>query len=145
MPTPSYIRSTRDTFLHYLADNLPTLTIHNLRIDKDDPKLNQIKLNAVNVTFHNSDFSGPNDLSQQLVTVDVINDNELLATEQTELVSRLLFTAAYAPLMDYTSPSAPVQIGKERLFWNTTLRFKPVHAENFFHLSALLHLFVHIS
>jgi hypothetical protein len=139
------MRAARDTFLHYLADNLPSLTFHNLRVDKTDPKLNEIMLNAVNVTFHNSDLVGPSDLSNTLVTVDVINDSELAAVDQVEQISQLLFTAAYAPLMDYTNPSAPVQIGSERLFWALTMRFKPVHADNFFHLSALLHLFVHFS
>lgn len=139
------MRAARDTFLHYLSDNLSSLTIHNLRVDKADPKQNEIRLNAVNVTFHNSDFSGPGDLSQTLVTVDVIYDNELTALDAAEDISQLLFTAAFAPLMDYTVPSAPVQISNERLFWNLAMRFKPVHAENFYHMSALLHLFVHVS
>lgn len=139
------MRALRDTFLHYLSDNLPGVIIHNMRVDKDDPKLNEIMLNAVNVTFHNTDLSGPSQLSAQLVTVDVINDNELVALDQTEKISQLLFTAAYAPLLDYTIPASPVQIQNERLFWNLSLGFKPVHAENFVHMSALLHLFVHFS
>jgi hypothetical protein len=139
------IRAARDTFLRYLADNLPSLTIHNIRVDKDDPQLNEIKLNAVNVAFHNADFAGPSELSQTLVTVDIINDDELIAIDQAEQVSQLLFKAAFAPLMDYTVPGSPVQIGNERLFWSLSLRFRPVHAENFFHLSALLHLEVHFS
>lgn len=139
------MRASRDTFLHYLSDNLPSLTIHNIRVDKDDPKLNEIMLNAVNVTFHNSDFSGPSELSQNLVTVDVIFDRELDAVDAAEQISQLLFKAAFAPLMDYTTPSTPVQISNERLFWNLAMRFKPVHADNFFHMSALLHLFVHFS
>ena len=139
------MRACRDTFLHYLSDNLPSLTIHNLRVDKDDPKLNEIMLNAINVTFHNSDFGGPSDLSQQLVTVDVINDYELDAIDQAEQISQLLFKAAYAPLMDYSDPATPVQIGNERVFWNLAMKFRPVHADNFFHVSALLHLFIRFS
>jgi hypothetical protein len=139
------MRAAKDTFLHYLADNLPLLTYNNLRVDKQNPKLNEIMLNAVNITFHNMDFSGPSDLSALLVTVDVVNDSELIAGDQAEQISHLLFTAAFAPLMDYTIPSAPVQISNERLFWMLSLRFKPVHSENFFHLSALLHLSVHFS
>jgi hypothetical protein len=139
------IRATRDTFLHYLNDNLPALTVHNLRVDKNDPKLNEIMLNAINITFHNNDFSGPSNLSQTLVTIDVVNDLELNALDQAEQITQLLFKAAYAPLMDYTNPLAPVQIANERLFWNLSLGFKVVHAENFFHMSALLHIFVHFS
>lgn len=137
------MRALRDTFLHYLSDNLSSLTVHNIRVDKDDPKLNEIMLNAINVTFHNMDFSGPGALSQCIATIDVVNDTELSATDQAEQVSQLLFTAAYAPLMDYTTPASPVQISNERLFWRLSLSFKPVHSENFFHLSALLHLNVH--
>lgn len=139
------MRAARDTFLRYLADNLPSLTVHNIRVDKDDPKLNEIMLNAVNVAFHNSDFVGPGELSQALVTVDAIYDDELVAIDAVEQISRVLFTAAFAPLMDYTVPAAPVQISNERLFWDLSLRFKPVHSENFFHLSALVHLAVHFS
>jgi len=138
-----HLHATRDTFLHYLADNLPALTIHNIRFDKSDPKLNQIMLNAVNVTFHNSDIFGPSTLSQQLVTVDVINDFELDAVDQAEQVSGLLFTAGYSPLLDYTIPTAPVQISSERIFWQMAMNFKQVQSENFFHMSALMHLFVH--
>ena len=139
------MRAARDTFLHYLKDNLPSLTFNNLRVDKQNPKLNEIMVNAVNVAFHNSDFSGPSELSSLLATVDVINDNELTALDQAEQIANLLFKAAYAPLLDYIVPSSPVQISNERLFWNLTLRFKPVHSENFFHMSALLHLSVHVS
>jgi len=137
------MRAARDTFLHYLADNLPDLSIHNIRVDKTDPKLNEIKINAVNVTLHNADFSGPSSLSQLLVTVDTIYESELDTMSAAEEISTLLFKAAYAPLMDYSNPSAPVQIANERAFWNVALGFKVVHAENFFHMSALLHLFVH--
>jgi hypothetical protein len=139
------IRATRDTFLHYLADNLTSLTFNNMRVDKQNPKLNSMMLNAINIAFHNVDFSGPSDLSQTLVTVDVANDTELVAIDQAEQVSQLLFKAAFAPLMDYTVPSAPVQISNERVFWNLAMRFKPVHSENFFQMSALLHLYVHFS
>lgn len=141
----SSMRNARDTFLHYLNDNLPTLTVHNIRVDKNNPKLNEIRLNAVNVAFHNNDFVGPSDLSQTLVTVDVIFDQEMEAIEAAGDVSRLLFAAAYTPLLDYTTPSAPVQEGNKRLFWSLSMKFKPVHSENFYHMSALLHLNVHFA
>ncbi len=102
-------------------------------------------LNSVNVSFHNSDFSGPSGLSQTLVTVDLVYDKETDAISAGEQVSRLLFMAAYAPLMDYTVPASPVQVGKERMFWSLTMKFKPVHSENFYHMSALLHLNVHFA
>ena len=65
MATATNMRSARDTLLHYLSDNLPSLVIHNLRVYKSLPALNEIMLNAVNVTFHNSDFSGPSRRSHQ--------------------------------------------------------------------------------
>lgn len=137
--------AVRDTFLHYLSDNLDNFTVHNLRVDKSNPKLNDIMLNAINVTFHNSDFVGPSGISEQLVTVDVIYDRELDAIDAAEQVSRLLFMAAYAPLLDYTVPASPVQVGNERMFWSLSMKFKPVHADNFFHMSALMHLQVHFT
>jgi hypothetical protein len=41
----------RDTFLHYLADNLPSLTIHPLRADPNDPTAGIFAMNAVNIRF----------------------------------------------------------------------------------------------
>ena len=138
----SAMRNCRDSFLHYLADNLPSFTVHNIRVDKTDPKLNQIMLNAINVTFHNTDIMGPSQLSQQLVTIDVINDYELKAIDQAEQIANLLFKNATSSLLDFTDPVTPVLIPGGQIFWNLVLNFKMVHSENFYHMSALMHLFV---
>lgn len=138
----SSMRNTRDSFLHYLADNLPSFVIHNIRVDKTDPKLNQIMLNAINVTFHNTDILGPSQLSQYLVTIDVINDYELTALDQAEQVANLLFKNATSSLLDFTNPAAPVLLPGGQIFWNLVLNFKTVHSENFYHMSALMHLYV---
>jgi hypothetical protein len=138
----SAMRNCRDSFLHYIADNLPSFTVHNIRVDKSDPKLNQIMLNAINITFHNTDIMGPSMLSQCLVTVDVINDYELTALDEAEQVANLLFKNATSSLMDFTDPTAPVIVPGGQIFWNLAMPFKTVHSDNFYHMSALLNLLV---
>jgi hypothetical protein len=135
----SEVGNVRATFLHYLADNLNGLTVWNIRYDKLNPKQNEPLINAVNVTFHNVDLTGPSDPSEQLVTVDVLYDTEAAAVDAAETVATLLFTAAFAPLKDYTvSPLA--QISNKLVYWPLSMRFKPVHSENVFRMSALMHL-----
>lgn len=135
----SEIVNCRATFLHYLADNLSDLTVWNIRFDKNNTAQNEPQVNAVNVTFHNIDLTGPSETNEALVTVDVIYDDELTAVAAAEEVANLLFTAAYAPLKDY-SLSIPVQISNKLIFWKLSIKFRPVHADNYFRLSALLHL-----
>ncbi len=88
----------RQTFLHYLADNLPSIPINANRVDKTNPKANMIRVNALNVAFHNSDFAGPGQLSETIVTLDVVNDFELVAIDWAEQISGLLFKAANTSL-----------------------------------------------
>lgn len=135
----SELINCRATFLHYLADNLTDLTVHNIRFDKSNPQFNEPLVNAVNVTFHNLDLTGPSSPDEQLVTVDVMYDTEPAAVAAAEEVANLLFTAAYAPLLNYmTSPV--IQIGNKRVYWRLSMKFTQVHAVNYFRMSALMHL-----
>lgn len=135
----SEIANARATFLHYLADNLVSLTIWNLRFDKANPKYNVPQTNAVNVTFHGASLSGPSTPEDQAVTVDVMYDTEAAAVEAAALVSNLLFTAAFTPVLDYTSGTG-VPVGNKLVYWDLQIKFKPVHSDDVFHMSALLHL-----
>ena len=135
----SEISNARATFLHYLADNLTNLTVWNLRFDKANPEQNVPQVNAVNVTFHNMGLTGPSTPDEQLVTVDLLYDTEAAAVEAAAAVSALLFTAAYAPLLDYNQ-SPPVQVSNKLVWWMLQMKFKPVHSESVFRMSALMHL-----
>jgi hypothetical protein len=135
----SEISNMRATFLHYLQDNL-VLPIWNIRFDKTNPQQNFPQVNAVNVAYHNMGLTGPSRPDDQLVTVDVLYDTEAAAVEAAAVVSNLLFTAAYAPLMDFTQ-SPPVPISNKRIYWDLQMKFKPVHADTVFHMSALMRLY----
>lgn len=135
----SELSNARATFLHYLADNLSGYTVWNLRFDKANPEQNIPQVNAINVTFHNVGLVGPSQPQEQLVTVDVIYDTEAAAVEATAAVATLLFTAAFAQLLDYTQ-TPPVGVGNAKVWWALQLKFKPVHSDNVFRLSALMHL-----
>jgi hypothetical protein len=130
----------RDTFYHYLADNLPSLTFHYVRFDKNNIERNELQNNSVNITYHNADPLGAGAISEQLVTIDVLNDDELGAIAQVEQVATLLQKVAFAQLLDYTNATSPVPIGSSKVFWDLKLKFKPVKSDNYFHMSALIHL-----
>lgn len=138
-------RNVRDTFTHFLADNL-SYKVHQLRFDKNDPNANLPQVNAVNVTFHNTDL----DVSQpssQIVTIDILADyeigdpsiNAVGALDMAEKVYDLLTASAMISLQDYSS-GTPQPVGNTKIFWNTTVKFRQVAADNYFHLSAILKL-----
>lgn len=141
-------RACRETFLHYLADNLPDITFHYIHYEKDNEAANQLQSNAVNITFHDAKANGAGDVSEQLVTLDIVNDSEIDAIDQEEQIITLLQKACITPLMDYSGvssdpPTAAAALGSEKLYWDTQVSFQTVAAPSYFHRSALIKLALH--
>jgi hypothetical protein len=134
------VRATRDTFLKFLADNLSE-TIHPVRRDPDKPDSDLLQMGAVNVQFLNPDYSVH--VSDQIVSIDVVHENELSALDMATNVWKLLSTRFYTPKYDYTVPSSPVALG-DVIFWSEPIRFRPVHSPKYFHLHCRLALKHHI-
>lgn len=117
------MRATRDTFLHFLSDNLTGLTVRNVRKSSDNPSLSKLADNAVNVQFLTS---RPHvHIAEQLVSIDVIHEDELTAVDMTQQVYELLSSAYYTPKYDYTNPSAPVATG-QNIMWSKDISFRPI-------------------
>jgi len=136
----SVSRSIRDTFLHFLADNL-TMPVHNIRRDPTDPSADEIRANAVNVTF--LVYNPTNAIGTQTVIVDVINDDELVATEWLQNVYDILSAAFMTPRLDYTDPTNPVSTSTN-LYWSRdSVRFTPVSSDFYTRYSLMMPIHFH--
>lgn len=136
------MRYARDTFLHFLSDNLGSaISVHNVRKDTNFPDAVHLTMNAVNVQFiADSPRVG---LSDVMVTVDVVYDDELTAVGIASRLFLLLSASGYTPLTNYTNPATPVAIGSN-LFWRQDLvKFRPVFGDTYYRSSALLTLTYH--
>jgi hypothetical protein len=137
----STLRNVRDTFLHFLADNLPVETVHPIRFDKTRPHQNIPQLKKLNVAFHDADYSSRSPASQ-FVTLDILHDDELYALDLEESVVGLLTLGGQASLLDYSTQPA-VQVANRLVFWNTdSIQFRTVASTDYFHRSAFLELYV---
>jgi hypothetical protein len=132
------MRQARDTFLHFLADNLPTLTIHNLRHDPNFPSASQLQMEGLNIQFLND--SPRVDVSGLTVTIDATYANELDAVDAMTTVWKLLQLTGYTRLTDYSDPNNLI-VHNTNLVWDTTqVRFRPVFSDTYTRFSCLLAL-----
>jgi hypothetical protein len=131
------MRNARDTFLRYLADNLPSLTIHPVRFDKNFPGGELLQGNAVNVEFTNSEFTVIE--NEQIVHIDICHENELTALDWARQVAELLLTAAYVKKLDYSSGTG-VNANDGWISWEPHVRFRAVSDLTYFRFSATLRL-----
>lgn len=116
-------RIVRDSFLHFLYDNLsPGITVHPIRRDPDAVGKDTYEIDAVNVSFRNQDFE-THTTTQQII-IDVIYSDELEAEDTVKAVWDLLSARFFTPLYDYTNPSHPVAQGTN-IFWKPrAVKFK---------------------
>lgn len=134
------IRNTRDTFLHFIADN--NITTHAVRYDSTDPSSNTPQVGAVNVTFHDAVYD-PSHPTRQFVTLDILDNSELSALDTEEALVTLLQKAGYTPLLDYSSGSPAQASTKSLVSWDPAeIKFRTVAAADYFHRSAILTLLI---
>lgn len=130
------MRKIRDTFLHLLADNLPTIPIHPVRFDPADPAAGIIQLDALNVTF--LDYTTSRGAGRSRVSLDVVFSNESAALDAMETIQEVLSAGFYAPLLDYTSIEVPVVSGGN-IYWDIGgIRFMRVASDQYSHYVCLL-------
>lgn len=119
------MQDCRDTFLSYLAANLPGLTVHPVRQDTGHPEDSLVHMNALNVQYLNSYFSVRH-VSRQYVALDVCADDERTAIAQAAQVANLLQQSASIPKNHYGSDGS-VTPTPSSIFWNPdALNFKTV-------------------
>lgn len=143
------MQDCRDTFLSYLAANLPGITIHPIRQDPDHPENQVIQMNSVNVEFLNSSFSVF--VSKQYVAIDVAMDLERDALATATAVAALLQTNASIPKNHYTVDQATHEtvvtpVGTS-IWWNpNAVNFKDIQTDGaYFRFNCLLTLQHHLS
>lgn len=132
------MRQVRDSFLHFLADNLTGVPIHAVRRDLTNPSSDKLQGNALNVQFLNSTFGVSQ--SSQTVALDILNDNELTVVDWTEQLWRLLKASFYTPLLDYTDPQNPVPTGTNIMWDRNGVRFNPLWDDYYYRYACYLSL-----
>jgi hypothetical protein len=134
------IRNLRDSFLHFIADNLPAITVHPVRFDSTLPASNSLQVTAINIAFHDATYSAGYP-SCQFVTLDILHTDELAALDMEEILVALLQKGASTELMDYTDPAAPVQVSTSLAYWNSEqIKFRTVNSVDYFHRSTVLQI-----
>lgn len=135
------MRNVRDSFLVFLNANLPGLVINPIRRDITNPNADLLETNAVNIKFLSPTYD--NEIADQPVSIDVLNDNELVALDWATQVWNLLSTRFYTPIYDYTVPASPVNTGYV-VFWGQKMKFTDVQSPFYSHLHCRLSLNHHI-
>ncbi len=134
------MRAVRDSFLHFLADNLTPLSVHPIRRDPDNPKAGNVQVNAINVGFGSVSLRVC--LSKIIVKIDVIADAELDAIDMTQKTWLLLSSQFYTTLLDYTVPTSPVDM-KSKIMWKEGFNFIPVDNDAYYQYSCTLSVQFH--
>jgi hypothetical protein len=135
------MRAARDSFLHFLSDNLAGLEVRNLRRDPDMPELEFIKPNAVNVKFLDVGLSVH--VAPLTASIDIAHDSELSAIDLMKQVWSLLSATGYCAQKDYTDPQNPVALNSN-LFWDTnSVSFRPISGDLFSRYNCTLTLSYH--
>jgi|SRR5581483_1827717 len=132
------MRNTRDSFLHFLADNLDGIPVHNIRRDPNKPDADKIQVNAVNVHF--LDVAPDTQVGNTTVVIDVINDDELTALSWVNQVWTLLSSAFFTPKLDYSNPESPVSTGTNIMWDRHKVRFRVIVSDFYYHHSCVLTL-----
>jgi hypothetical protein len=125
------VRQTRDTFLHFLSDNLASssIPVHNVRRDTQKPDSSLYKQNAVNIKFLN--VTPEVHIGTTLVEICVIHVDELTALTWVKAVFDLLGAAYYTAKLDYSNPANPVSVGTN-IYWDRNINFGPVYNDSYF-------------
>ena len=134
-------RTCRDSFLHYINDNIAAgVVVHPLRRDPTNRAADALQMNAVNVSFLNLTAGNGTTLCTQQCVIAVVADDENAAVDMVGSVLELLRAAYFCPMLDYTVPTAPVQIGTNITWDRKRVTFKRVQSEGYCHYSCLLSL-----
>ncbi len=134
------LRAVRDTFLHYLSDNL-AYPVRYLRFSKINPSSEIAQEEAVNIAFHLSS-TNPSEPSYVQVSVHVISQEENTAEDMRDTVVHLLQAACQTAIFDYSGVSgggSPVPLHKQ-LSWDRRILFRPVVDNNYYQYTTLIHL-----
>lgn len=117
------MQEVRDTFLHYLADNLPGLNVHPIRQDVNFPDSAFPELDAVNVTFRS--LGGDGSIGKQAVVIDLVYQDERQLVAAYVLVRDVLRGSFYTPAFSYAVPASPVALGFN-IAWGRNISFTQV-------------------
>jgi hypothetical protein len=144
------MRQCLETFLMLLSDNL-AIPVHHVREDKNLPGSNLLQMNCINVQIVAPSFGNAANISTLVVSLDVVNDDELTALDWLQQTTKMLQKGGYTPKMNYTfdaegNISLAVPVGTNIWWHPNVIKFRPVKAEaNYSRFTCLFPLNHHIS
>ena len=135
------MRHARDTFLHYLADNLTGLTVNNVRFDSTRPSHNQLMQNSINIEFINDRLNVSSQNALQL-SLDAIYDDELKALDAVRQLWALLAKTEITPLLSYDSSlTSPTKLGPMLRWSSKAVKFNKLVSDLAFRYNSHIILF----
>jgi hypothetical protein len=140
------VRNTMDSFLKFLQDELssstPTVTIHALRYDVNNPDSSRLQLNALNVYFMDANYD--TDITTLMASLDIIYEDELTAVDVRDAVWGALNKTFFIRKKSYIIPSTPVSLST-CIYWERgSILFNKVASDDYVHFSCPLLLYTHI-
>lgn len=136
------MRAVRDTFLHFLADNLSGVKVRGMWRDPNYPDAQALEQDVVNVQFLD-DALDPI-LSTQKVSIQIVASSEFDAISWSESLWKLLSGTFYTPLYDYSDPKNPKPLGSNISWAVNSVRFKPIRDDYYFRYLCILPLNYHV-
>ena len=136
------MRHCRDSFIEYLRTEVPNdVTVHPIRIDPEYPEYSEFEIDAINVSFFNSNFSVH--ISHQMASLDLVYKAELTGLDVAQILFNLL-SNNFIQMYDYSNPSSPVLL-RSQIYWDMdTVRFVAVPDDKYFHYNCTLDLKLNI-
>lgn len=127
-----------DSFLKFLATNLPTYTVRGLKFDPSDQTASLLAEDCINVDFRY--WRPARGSGSSIVNVDFVFADEQTAYDAVAAFQTLLFSTGYAAVYDYTNIAAPVPTGSN-MFWDVgSCEFRRIMSPNYCHYSCSLRL-----
>ena len=131
------IRDVRDSFAHFLYDNLTDIPVHFLRKDSSDSAAVNLKKNAVNVEY---DYISLDTVAKLTAYIDILQEDDNTAVDWLEAVWNLLSSAFMIPIYDYTNTSSPVLVGANVMWDHNSVKFRKVNLQGYTQYSCSLPL-----
>jgi hypothetical protein len=135
------MRAARETFLKFVADNLPDYKVVNVRFDKVHPAHSDFSQNAINIEFifDRPSVSGPSGLQ---CSIDIIYDDELTAIDAATALWKLLAASEVTPLKSFAADvSNPTLLGTNLRWDSRQVKFNKLVSELFFRYNCHLYLY----
>jgi hypothetical protein len=129
------MRSVRDTFTHFVADNIATysggdtIPVKGIWKSLNTSSSDILQVNAINIGFIDATYD--THVTSLTCSLDVIHVDELTAIDWSDALWKLLSVSCYTPELDYSGAS-PSPTGANIMWPMSGVRFRPIADDHYF-------------